>query len=106
MRMSPYHPNRTIKLTSLGSALRSRGRYFANPQFAADQAIAPSRSDKCKHFWSEPIGFRHLPGLAPKALAARFCGGDTGADPLLNQLPLEFGDAGDDRCHHAAVRCR
>jgi hypothetical protein len=26
--------------------------------------------------------------------------------PLLNQLPLEFGDAGDDRCDHAAVRRR
>ena len=53
----------------------------------------------------DPI-IRPLRGLAPKALAARFCGGDTGADPLLDQLPLEFGDAGDDRCHHATVGCR
>jgi hypothetical protein len=31
---------------------------------------------------------RHSPGLAPKALGARFCSGDSGADPLRYQIAM------------------
>jgi hypothetical protein len=64
---------------------------FAEPQFSADQAVAPSRSNKRKHFRSQPIGFRPLPGLAAKTLVTRLCGGNAGADALLDQFALKFG---------------
>ena len=50
--------------------------------------------------------FGRCPGLTAKAFAARLCGGDAGADAVLDQLPFELGDAGEDGRHHAAVRCR
>src|SRR5215510_13724411 len=72
-RIGPSSWHRSVPLYDLKDGI------FAKPQFAADQAIAPSRSDKCKHFWSEPIGFRPLPELAPETLTTRLCGGYAGA---------------------------
>src|SRR5208282_987927 len=72
---------------------------LAQAHLAPDQAIAASDRDERHHLRRETVGFRPLPGLTAQALAACLCGSDAGADALLDELPFEVRNAGNDGRH-------
>jgi hypothetical protein len=79
---------------------------LAQPEFTADQAIAPALGDEGENLRCEAVRLRPLPGLAAETLAARLRSRDAGADAFLGQLALELGDAGEHGRHHPPVRHR
>ena len=58
---------------------------LAQAHRAPDQAVAASDHDERHHLGGEAVGFRPLSWLALEALATRLCGGDAGADTLLER---------------------
>jgi hypothetical protein len=77
---------------------------LAQPHLAPDQAIAASDCDEGHQLRRETVGFRPLPGLAAEALASCLCRSDAGADALLDQLPFEVRNVGNDGRDHASGR--
>ena len=81
-------------------------RVLAQGQFPPDQTVAAFLGDERQNLRLEAVRSRPLAGPAAKPLAPGLGRGDAGPDPLLDQLALELGNAGQDGGHHPPVRGR